>query len=241
MENFGKIVAPTIKDLFVERIAGMILSGQLKIGARLPSERALAEQMGIGKTVVHSGLEELARIGLVRIKPQSGVYVADYMVTGNLETFNAVVRFTGSNLSPDIISAIFDLRLAVEGFAMKRFAQCHTRENIRTLRAMIDEIGDYVTSDTMCYTGLAERFFEFHAAICRFSRSPMLPLTMNAVREGSLAFWETYIRTVSIEHALNLLSQFVDRFEQSDGDGAYALMEDGLHAQLEKYRAQTNF
>ena len=241
MENFEKITAPTIKELFVQRIANLILSGRLAVGERLPSERALAEQMGISKTVVHGGLEELSRIGLVRIKPQSGVTVADYMVTGNLETFNAIVRFTGSNLSPDIISAIFDMRLAIEGFAMKRFAACHTQEDILTLRKMIDEIGHYVASDAMSYTGLAERFFEFHFTICRFSRSPMLPLTMNAVREGSLAFWETYIRTTSIESALNLLSKFVDLFAQSDGDGAYALMEAGLHAQLEKYRSQTNF
>ena len=222
MENFEKITAPTIKELFVQRIANLILSGRLAVGERLPSERALAEQMGISKTVVHGGLEELSRIGL-------------------LETFNAIVRFTGSNLSPDIISAIFDMRLASEGFAMKRFAACHTQEDILTLRKMIDEIGHYVASDAMSYTGLAERFFEFHFTICRFSRSPMLPLTMNAVREGSLAFWETYIRTTSIESALNLLSKFVDFFAQSDGDGAYALMEAGLHAQLEKYRSQTNF
>ena len=69
----------------------------------------------------------------------------------------------------------------------------------------------------------------------------MLPLTMNAVREGSLAFWETYIRTTGIESALNLLNKFVDLFAQCDGDGAYALMKDGLHQQLEKYRSQTNF
>lgn len=237
MKNFGKIIAPTIKDLFVERIADMILSGKLKVGERLPTERALAEQMGISKTVVHGGLEELSRIGFVHIKPQSGVTVADYMVTGNLETFNAIVRFTGSNLNPDIISAIFDMRLAIEGFAMKRFAVCHTQEDIQMLRNRIDEIGNYVASDGMCYAGLAERFFEFHFMICRFSRSPMLPLTMNAVREGSLAFWETYIRTVGVETALNLLSKFVDFFAQGDGDGAYALLEAGLNAQLHQYRA----
>lgn len=240
MENFGKIVAPTIKELFVQRVAGMILTGRLKVGERLPSERALADQMGIGKTVVHNGLEELARIGLVRIKPQSGVVVADYMVTGNLETFNAIVRFNGSNLSPELISAIFDMRLAIEGFAIRRFAKCHAPEDIQLLRKMIDEIGDYVASEDMDYAGLAERFFEFHRTICLLSRSPMLPLTMNAVREGSLAFWERYIRTVSVKSALNLLSRFVDLFEQSDGDGAYALMEDGLNAQLDKYRAEVH-
>ena len=47
--EFGQIVAPTIKELFIERIEGMILSGQLKPGERLPSERDLAEQMKISK------------------------------------------------------------------------------------------------------------------------------------------------------------------------------------------------
>ena len=60
--DFGQIVAPTIKELFIERIEGMILSGVLKPGDRLPSERELAEQMKISKTIVHIGLEDLARM-----------------------------------------------------------------------------------------------------------------------------------------------------------------------------------
>ena len=51
--DFGQIVAPTIKELFIERIEGMIFSGTLKPGDRLPSERDLAEQMKISKTIVH--------------------------------------------------------------------------------------------------------------------------------------------------------------------------------------------
>ena len=35
--DFGQIVAPTIKELFIERIEGMIFSGTLKPGDRLPS------------------------------------------------------------------------------------------------------------------------------------------------------------------------------------------------------------
>ena len=64
--EFGQIVAPTIKELFIERIEGMILSGTLKPGDRLPSERELAEQMKISKTIVHIGLEDLARDGQPR-------------------------------------------------------------------------------------------------------------------------------------------------------------------------------
>lgn len=65
--TFGKLVAPSMKEMFVERLAGMILSGELKLGDRLPSEREIAKDMGMGKTVVHDGITELARLGFVAV------------------------------------------------------------------------------------------------------------------------------------------------------------------------------
>ena len=54
--KYGEIVAPTIKELFIQRIEDMILSGELKPGDKLPSERELADEMKIGKTIVHEGI-----------------------------------------------------------------------------------------------------------------------------------------------------------------------------------------
>ena len=53
---FREIVAPTVKELFVQQLEGMILSGELRPGDRLPTERELADEMKISKTVVHEGL-----------------------------------------------------------------------------------------------------------------------------------------------------------------------------------------
>ena len=43
--EFGQIVAPTIKELFIERIEGLIFSGTLKPGDKL-QEEDLAEMLG---------------------------------------------------------------------------------------------------------------------------------------------------------------------------------------------------
>ena len=51
--KFGEIIAPSIKELFIQKIEGMILSGALKPGERLPTERELADEMNISKTIVH--------------------------------------------------------------------------------------------------------------------------------------------------------------------------------------------
>ena len=52
-----------LKEVFVQRLQGMILSGELLVGSKLPPERTLAEQMQISRTVVNSGLAELAEQG----------------------------------------------------------------------------------------------------------------------------------------------------------------------------------
>ena len=82
--RFKEIVAPTIKELFVQQIEKMILSGQLRPGDRIPSERDLSEEMKISKTVVHEGIRELRRLGFVDVTSRRGVTVADYAQTGNL-------------------------------------------------------------------------------------------------------------------------------------------------------------
>ena len=97
--DFGQIVAPTIKELFIERIEGMIFSGTLKPGDRLPSERDLAEQMKISKTIVHLGLEDLARMGFIEVTPRRGTVVADFAETGNLETLMRFSATTAGSLT----------------------------------------------------------------------------------------------------------------------------------------------
>ena len=111
--DFGQIVAPTIKELFIERIEGMIFSGTLKPGDRLPSERDLAEQMKISKTIVHLGLEDLARMGFIEVTPRRGTVVADFAETGNLETLNAILRYNGGKLDRQMVVSIVELRSAI--------------------------------------------------------------------------------------------------------------------------------
>jgi len=69
---FHEIVAPTVKALFIQQIEGMILSGELRPGDRLPTERELADEMKISKTVVHEGLRELHRLGVLDIASPPG-------------------------------------------------------------------------------------------------------------------------------------------------------------------------
>ncbi|MGD9619273.1 MAG: FadR/GntR family transcriptional regulator [Mycolicibacterium sp.] len=57
------------------RIQRSILEGRFAPGGRLPGERALAAEFEVNRTSVREALKTLESIGLVEIKPRSGVYV----------------------------------------------------------------------------------------------------------------------------------------------------------------------
>ena len=90
--EFEKLSAPSLKDLFVKQIQGMILSGELAEGAMLPPERELARQMQVSRAVVNGGLAELAAQGFVEIRPRQGTCVANYRRNGNLSTLIAIME-----------------------------------------------------------------------------------------------------------------------------------------------------
>lgn len=227
----------THKEQFINSIAGSILSGQYRVGEKLPTERELAAQMDISKSVVHSGMESLSRMGLVDIKPKSGIYVADYLKTGNIDTLNAIARYNGDNLSYDMASAILDLRLVIEGTALLRLGSCRTEEHIEDLRKRIEEISNQRWEDGN-KEYIAELFFQWHRCICIYSGSVMLPLMMNAAHDVSIDFWIRYIEINGLSAAIERLNRFTDLIEKGNGKGAYDILEKGIHEYLKALREE---
>ena len=133
---FREIVAPTVKELFIQQLEGMILSGELRPGDRLPTERELADEMKISKTVVHEGLRELHRLGFLDIASRRGVTVADYAQTGSLETLRAIMDFHGGLPDAKTAGSILQLRYYLEGPAMEELAARHTPADMAALQAL---------------------------------------------------------------------------------------------------------
>ena len=120
--DFRPIVAPSIRELFIQQVEGAILSGQLKPGDRLPTERELADTMHISKTVVHEGLRELHRLGFLDIASRRGVTVADYAQTGSLETLMAIMDYHGGLPDEKTARSILRLRYYLEAPALRDLA-----------------------------------------------------------------------------------------------------------------------
>lgn len=68
-----------------EKYKGLIVSGKLAAGTKLPSIRMACAELGVSKTTVEAAYLQLEAEGYIKSKPQSGFYVTkiDYSDIGS--------------------------------------------------------------------------------------------------------------------------------------------------------------
>lgn len=223
--SFEKIELPTPRELFIREIEGRIIKGKLSVGEKLPTERELAEQTGISKSVVHFALKDLESLGFIRTVPRHGAYVADYMKTGSIDTLNELLRYNGGKLSFKMSVELVELRNAVEGGALIRLAELHTPEDIEKLRACVKELEDIRDKEPEIKE-LGAMASHFHFLICELSGNDMFSLMMNSFAPMSAVLWENCAAFWGVEGFIRQDSALIDMIEAGRGYEAQKYISD---------------
>lgn len=227
--KFKKINTLSIKDMFLAQIEEMILSGELKPGDKLPTEREIADAMSISKTIVHEGIRELARMGFLDVISRQGVYVADYASTGNLDTLLAIIRFRGGMPDKKMISSLLDMRIYLECPAIELLAASHTAEDIQKLTQLEETMLQAMDKDIKTF---AEILFLYRRTLVVLSGNCISPLVMNAFFDASISAWADYCEFIGREAAFASLVQTTDYIKNGNATGAITLFK----GQIEQYR-----
>lgn len=61
----------------IEQFVGLIKSGKLAIGEKIPTEETLAEMFNVGKSSIRKALSALEMIGLLEVRPGVGSFVGE--------------------------------------------------------------------------------------------------------------------------------------------------------------------
>nr|WP_223169173.1 FCD domain-containing protein [Microbacterium sp. MF43] len=97
-----------------DRILDLIASHQLGPGDRLPTERALAQSLGMSWSVVREAIKVLSAVGRLSVEKGRGIYVADAPHSIWSDSF-AHFRPT----DPEQIHSLFEIRVALEELSVR--------------------------------------------------------------------------------------------------------------------------
>ncbi|MDA7963502.1 FadR/GntR family transcriptional regulator [Ruegeria sp.] len=171
---FEPVGHESIADAVVDQIETMIVDGILKEGRRLPSERDLAEAMGVSRPKLREALQVLEQRGLVTVRHGEGTFIA---------------ALTGRAMSPALLSlyarhggAFYDYleyRREQEAFASRLAAQRATQSDKERIADIMDQMQKAWEDDDLDASQEAD--FRLHAAVVDASQNTTLIHMMASV------------------------------------------------------------
>jgi GntR family transcriptional regulator, transcriptional repressor for pyruvate dehydrogenase complex len=171
---------PLEKKRYSDQIAHLIqkriLTQDLEMGARLPGERQLAEELGVSRSVLREAIRMLDASGYVSIKkgPRGGIFVSQVFhkpISDSLKSLTAHGQIT--------VDHLFDVRLKIEPFMAMEAARNATKENIKRLHELMADAGRCLDDAAT----LKQKNIMFHILLAEASGNPVLTMFMKSIAE----------------------------------------------------------
>jgi GntR family transcriptional regulator, transcriptional repressor for pyruvate dehydrogenase complex len=154
-----------VTDEAIDRIKGMIVSGQLGPGERLPKEADLAETLGLSRSSLREAVKALSLIRVLDVRQGDGTYVTSLEPGVLLDAMTFVVDFHRD----DTVLQFLEVRRILEPAATAIAARRMTDGEITSLRKLLDNVGEKPDVEELIANDL-----EFHRRIAAGSGNAVL-------------------------------------------------------------------
>ncbi|MEV5281221.1 FadR/GntR family transcriptional regulator [Streptomyces sp. NPDC051994] len=118
-----------LADQVIAQLRNQITSGEWPVGARIPTEPELVEQLGVARNTVREAVRALAHNGLLDIRQGSGTYV---VATSELA---GVMHRRFADADPRHVA---ELRSTLESSAARLAARRRTERELKQLDTLLD-------------------------------------------------------------------------------------------------------
>lgn len=162
-------------EQIAEQIEKRILSGELRSGDRLPTERDLAEQFQVSRTAVREAMKILAQKGLVDMRPGRGTMVIDGAHQAMQHSINLAMKLKlgevgGSNNLVEVreileteIAALAAARATEKEIAIMRGA-------VKVMDESLNDADTFITADNT-----------FHEALAQGTQNTLILILVNSI------------------------------------------------------------
>jgi len=185
IENFNEVDQEKPSDQIIGQIKQLISVGTLKPGYRLPSERAFAEKLGVGRGHIREALKKLEYYGILKTFPQSGTVVVSLGEKPPEDSAADVLESVKNDLG-----SLLETRCILEASAAGLTATRATKSEIVELIKIHEKFRKLVRNQE---SGVAEDDL-FHLKIAEFSENTVLcslitlitaEITLHSTKQGT--------------------------------------------------------
>lgn len=110
MLELKRVERSSVADDVYDQLLSSIVGGEVRAGEAMPSERTLAETLGVSRPVVREAMQRLAQAGLVAVRHGGATRVADYRRTAGPDLLRDLLLDVDGELDLRVARGIVEAR-----------------------------------------------------------------------------------------------------------------------------------
>jgi DNA-binding FadR family transcriptional regulator len=219
---FKPIRSPRAFEEIAAQIRAELSEGRLKVGSRLPSERALAEQFSVSRNTLREALRSLEHAGLIRLQKGAtgGAFISE--ASGEVITTGLLDMFHVGAIRP---AQLTEARIWLESIIVREACVRATAEDLDRLRENL-KLAERAASNGDFHKR-AEVNMDFHRILARMTGNPVMVIVMDGLLEVLRHFVQS-IGEFDNSFVLPSRKRVIRLMEKGDAEGAVAEMEASL-------------
>ena len=227
------IVKSSISKQIAEQLREAIVSGQFKIGDRLPTEDELARRFGVSRPSVREALKRLAAQNLVRARrgPTGGNFVVQPSYEELAESLSASATLLVGMGALDI-EEIIEARRMLQAGCLKLAVNNATEQQIKDIEQVLNrQRAPEISDQAFCQADVA-----FHRALVDAAGNGMLRFVMYTVIEALVPLTNMVVSVVrERSDIITLHEQILEQLRQKNSEALNLTLNSLMDYLLEKF------
>jgi GntR family transcriptional regulator, transcriptional repressor for pyruvate dehydrogenase complex len=219
-----------VKNQVFEQIRDRIVERGWLPGAKIPSENALAEALGVSRAPIREALQMLASLGLLETRHGGGTYVREY--SGEL-FLNPLLPMLALD-APDILHVLEYRKIVERGIvslAVERACAEEIDEAEAAFRAMQAHKNDA--------RAFAQADLNFHLALAKATGNPVVMKVTAVITDILKTSMYGIVDSLGARDGLYYHRRILDAIKAGDGRGAESLMEEHVERTIQRLKSKT--
>jgi DNA-binding FadR family transcriptional regulator len=204
-----------VTDEAIEKIKGMIVSGALQPGQRLPKEADLATDLGLSRNSLREAVKALSLMNILDVRQGDGTYVTSLESPLLLEALSFIVDFHRD----DQVLEFLAVRRILEPAATAMAARAVTPEQLADLRVVLASAGPEDGIDKLVAADM-----EFHRQITLATGNRVLCSLLEGLSTPTTRarVWRGLTEPAALERTLAEHAAILEALEAGDAEAAHA-------------------
>ncbi|MGW5677453.1 FadR/GntR family transcriptional regulator [Streptomyces sp. NPDC003860] len=202
-----------VTDEAIEKIKGMIVSGALRPGDRLPKESELAAELGLSRNSLREAVRALSLIRILDVRQGDGTYVTSLDPQLLLAALSFVVDFHRDDTLLEFLAVRRILEPAATALAAGRI----TDAGLDALGSQLDALGSAPSVEELVAADL-----EFHRGIVQWSGNSVLCSLLDGLSGPTTRarIWRGLTRQDAVSRTLHEHRAILDALRDGDAEAA---------------------